>query len=125
MNNGDIISRPMLGVPFLNHYGIVVDAKNGNVADFGSRGKRVVSICEFMSSEKSFELQHSNMTNCDTEEIINRFEQVKSGAFTLYWNNCADFMKHFGRPDLYHKELRKFIGVVIVLIFIVVAWATI
>ena len=50
MNNGNIISRPMLGFPFLNHYGIVVDAENGTIADFGSRGKRVVSMCEFMAN---------------------------------------------------------------------------
>jgi hypothetical protein len=124
MNNGNIISRPMLGFPFLNHYGIIVDAENGTIADFGSRGKRVVSICEFMANKSSFELHNSNMTNCEPDEIFNRFQKVKSGPFTLHWNNCADFMKHFGRPDLYHKELNKLVVIGLVVIFVIWGWRT-
>ncbi len=124
MNNGNIISRPMLAFPLLNHYGIVVDADNGTIADFGSRGKRVVSICEFMANKSSFELHESSMMYCEPDEILNRFEKVKSGPFTLYWNNCADFMKHFGRPDLYHKELKKLVVIGLVVIFVIVGWRT-
>jgi hypothetical protein len=123
MENGTIISRPMLGIPFFNHYGIVVNAENGTIADFGSRGKRVISICEFMANETTMQIYESNMMDCSPDEILNRFELVKSGRFTIWWNNCADFMKHFGRPDLYHKELGKVLALMAFIIVILVIWS--
>tara|TARA_R110001599_G_scaffold276676_1_gene478004 strand:- start:279 stop:656 length:378 start_codon:yes stop_codon:yes gene_type:complete len=118
MRNGNIISRPMLGFPFLNHYGIVVDSDDGTIADFGSRGKRVISVCEFMANQTSMQIYQSNMMDSSPDEILKRFEKVKTGPFTIWWNNCADFMKHFGRADLYHKELRAFFVIIMMVIII-------
>jgi len=112
----------MLGIPFLNHYGIVVNSDNGTIADFGSRGKRVISICEFMANETTMQIYKSNMVGSSPEEILKRFELVKSGAFTIWWNNCADFMKHFGRPDLYHKELTKLLCLITSIIILLFIW---
>ncbi len=122
MRNGNIISRPMLGFPFLNHYGIVVNSDDGTIADFGSRGKRVISICEFMANETSMQIYESNMMDCTPDEILNRFESIQSGMFTVWWNNCADFMKHFGRPDLYHKELGTVLKMAGVITLLILAW---
>lgn len=107
MRNGEIISRKVLGTPIFNHYGIVIDADRGIIGDFGSRNKRVIPFHEFMANKKSFELTASNMLDKSSDDILEKFENTNPGTFSLYWNNCADFMKNFGRSDLYHAEMKK------------------
>jgi len=121
MVNGNIISRPMMGFPMFNHYGIVIDAENGIIADYGSRGKRVGSITNFMAHLKKFKLHDSNMMGEDSDAILNRFEKVNTDGFEIWWDNCADFMKHFGRGDLYHTEAKKLAAILIVLMLFFLA----
>ena len=102
----------MLAMPLLSHYGIVVNAEKGIIADFGSRGKRIVSICDFMAGKHDFAIHNSNVIDETPSAIKARFYAIKPGPFTLQWNNCADFMKHFGRPDLYHVEVMKLLAIV-------------
>tara|TARA_R110001599_G_scaffold129074_2_gene303145 strand:- start:4464 stop:4844 length:381 start_codon:yes stop_codon:yes gene_type:complete len=116
MRNGEIIARQVLGFPMFNHYGIVIDANRGIIGDFGSRKKRVIPFHEFMANKKSFELTNSNMVEKSSDEILNQFEKTTPGPFNLYWNNCADFMKNFGRPDLYHAEMKKIAGCAVIIL---------
>ncbi len=102
----------MLAMPLLSHYGIVVDSERGIIADYGPRGKRILSICEFMAGKNDFALHHSNVIDETPSVIKARFDGITPGQFTLQWNNCADFMKHFGRHDLYHVELIKLLAIV-------------
>lgn len=107
--NGQIIARPVLTFPLLDHYGIVINAEEGLIADYGSRGKRYVSFAEFMSDKKTYKIYDSDYTKKSSALLRTKFDSLEDRPFSWLHHNCVQFMRHFGRPDLASLEFRKFI----------------
>lgn len=117
--NGQIIARPVITFPLLDHYGIVINAEEGLIADYGSRGKRYVSFAKFMSDKKTYKVYDSEYVQKSSDALKSKFDSLEDKPFSWLHHNCVQFMRHFGRSDLASLEFRKFLLISFLAIIII------
>jgi len=122
LNTGDIVYRPMHGVPGLFHYGILIDIGRENhlVAHHTqSRGPVITTLDDFLEGKNLSGHVRSNLSGASVDYVLDRFEQMDEEEFDALTNNCEGWAYRFAKSKYNSMELVKAAGYVLALIVLI------
>lgn len=122
LNTGDIVYRPMIGVPGLFHYGILIDIGRENhlVAHHtASRGPVITTLDDFLEGKSLSGHVPSKLSGASVDEILDRFEAMDDQEFHALTNNCEGWAYRFTRSKYNSIELLKAVAYVAAFIVLI------
>lgn len=109
MRSGDIVYRPMNGVPGFRHYGVLIaiGGENDLVAHHDERGPVITTLDDFLGDKTLSGYSPSKLSGQSNDYILDRFERMNSEEFNVLTNNCESWAFKFAKKEYKQMEIFK------------------